>query len=63
MNLNPPGMCNGSQLWQSAPGASNVDLARWVTIINDKPAGAGPLSLTPAIGDGVVYIDEEINFY
>ncbi|MFZ6848330.1 glycoside hydrolase family 44 protein [Undibacterium sp. RuRC25W] len=62
VNLNPPGFCNGYQLWQSAPGASNVDLDRWVTIVNDKPASAGPLTLTPVIGDGAVYIDEEINF-
>ena len=62
VNLNPPGSCNGSQLWQSAPGPSNVDTNRWVTIVNDKPASAGPLTLTPAIGDGNVYIDEEIHF-
>jgi len=62
VNLNPPGNCNGSQLWQSAPGASNVDLTRWVTIVNNKPASAGALTTTPVISDGNVYIDEEINF-
>lgn len=62
VNLNPPSTCNGSQLWQNAPGPSNVDTARWLTIVNDKPASAGALSLSPSLGDGNVYIDEEINF-
>lgn len=62
VNLNPPGTCMGSQLWQDAPGPSNVDVNRWLTIVNDKPASAGALSLTPSLSDGNVYIDEEINF-
>ncbi|MFZ6693363.1 glycoside hydrolase family 44 protein [Undibacterium sp. SXout20W] len=62
VNLNPPGLCNGAQLWQSAPGASNIDVNRWVNIVNDKPASAGTLTLTPVVNDGNVYIDEEINF-
>lgn len=62
INLNPPGNCRGYQLWQSAPGPSNTDTQRWLSIVNDKPASAGGLSLTPSLTDGVVYIDEEINF-
>ncbi|MEB0138170.1 MULTISPECIES: glycoside hydrolase family 44 protein [unclassified Undibacterium] len=62
VNLYPPGSCNGSALWQNAPGASNIDLSRWVSIVNDKPASAGALSLQPQIGDATVYIDEELNF-
>ncbi|MFZ6734375.1 glycoside hydrolase family 44 protein [Undibacterium sp. Ji42W] len=62
INLNPPSTCLGSQLWQSTAGPSNVDTARWVNIVNDKPAAAGGLSLAPGLNDGVVYIDEEINF-
>ncbi|MFZ6746576.1 glycoside hydrolase family 44 protein [Undibacterium sp. JH2W] len=62
VNLNPPSTCMGSQLWQSTAGPSNVDTARWVNIVNDKPATAGALSLAPGLNDGVVYIDEEINF-
>lgn len=60
--LNPPGNCNGQQLWQSTAGASNVDTARWLNIVNDKPAAAGALSLNPSLNDNVVYIDEELNF-
>ncbi|MFZ6720782.1 glycoside hydrolase family 44 protein [Undibacterium sp. Ji49W] len=62
VNLNPPSTCNGSQLWQSTAGPANVDTARWVDIVNDKPAAAGALSLAPGLTDGAVYIDEEINF-
>ncbi|MFZ6875622.1 glycoside hydrolase family 44 protein [Undibacterium sp. Di27W] len=62
VNLNPPSTCMGSQLWQSTAGPSNIDTARWVNIVNDKPAAAGALSLSPGLNDGVVYIDEEINF-
>ncbi|MFZ6758976.1 glycoside hydrolase family 44 protein [Undibacterium sp. Ji50W] len=62
VNLNPPSTCNNSQLWQSTAGPANLDAARWVDIVNDKPAAVGALSLTPGLTDGVVYIDEEINF-
>lgn len=62
VNLNPPGTCMGYELWQSTAGPSNVDTSRWVNIVNDKPAAAGGLSLAPGLNDGVVYIDEEINF-
>jgi mannan endo-1,4-beta-mannosidase len=36
--------------------------ARWLNIVNDKPAAAGALSLNPSLNDNVVYIDEELNF-
>ncbi len=62
INMNPPGNCNGWPLWQDAPGASNADASRWLTIVNDKPASAGTLSLAPNLNDNVVYIDEELNF-
>ncbi|MFZ6656630.1 glycoside hydrolase family 44 protein [Undibacterium sp. TJN19] len=62
VNVNPPGTCMGSQLWQSTAGPSDVDVGRWVNIVNDKPAAAGALSLSPGVNDGAVYIDEEINF-
>jgi mannan endo-1,4-beta-mannosidase len=62
VNLYPPGTCNGSQLWQDAPGPSNVDVNRWLTIVNDKPVAAGAPSLSPSLTDNVVYIDEELNF-
>lgn len=62
VNLNPPGSCRGYQLWQDAPGPADQDSQRWLSIVNDKPANAGGLSLNPSLSDSVVYIDEEINF-
>lgn len=62
VNLYPSATCNGSALWQSSAGPSNVDVTRWLDIVNDKPASAGVLSLAPSLDDGVVYIDEEISF-
>ncbi|MFZ6771901.1 glycoside hydrolase family 44 protein [Undibacterium sp. SXout7W] len=62
INLYPPSTCQGYDLWQSSAGPSNVDTARWVSIINDKPASAGTYTSTPSLTDGVVYIDEELQF-
>ena len=62
INLDPPLTCQGQALWQSAAGPSDVDVTRWVAIVNNKPASAGPLTTQPVIGDGAVYIDEELNF-
>ncbi len=62
VNLNPPSTCRGYQLWQDAPGRSDIDTSRWLSIVNDKPDSAGGLSTNPSLSDGVVYIDEQINF-
>ena len=62
INLYPPATCKGSDLWQSTAGPSNVDTARWLDIVNDKPTTIGALSLSPSLADNVVYIDEELNF-
>ncbi|MET3138733.1 hypothetical protein AAKU61_003106 [Undibacterium sp. GrIS 1.2] len=62
INLYPPATCKGSDLWQSAAGPSNIDTARWLDIVNDKPTTVGALSTSPSLADNVVYIDEELNF-
>lgn len=62
VNLNPPATCQGYALWQSTAGPSDVDVGRWVNIVNDKPLTAGALSSAPALDDGTVYIDEALNF-
>jgi mannan endo-1,4-beta-mannosidase len=62
VNLYPPSTCKGYDLWQSTAGPSNVDVSRWLDIVNDKPTAAGSLSLAPSLSDNVVYIDEELNF-
>jgi mannan endo-1,4-beta-mannosidase len=41
------------QVSESAPGS------RWVQVVNHKP---GPLSLTPDVNDGYVYMDEFLNY-
>lgn len=62
VNLYPPSSCQGYDLWQSTAGPSNIDTARWLTIVNDKPASLGSLSTTPTLSDDFVYLDEELNF-
>lgn len=62
INLYPPATCKGSDLWQSTAGPSNIDTARWLDIVNDKPTTVGALSTSPSLADNVVYIDEELNF-
>lgn len=59
VNLYPPASCQGYDLWQSTAGAADADPGRWLDVVNDKPAA---LALKPALDDGVVYIDEELNF-
>lgn len=36
--------------------------ARWKQVVNDKPGSPVSLSLTPDLNDGVIYVDEEMNF-
>lgn len=42
-------------------GTPAADPSRWKQVINDKPGTPGSLTLSPDLGDGAVYVDEQIN--
>ena len=62
IDLATPGNCKGKPLMQSSAGPSDIDVNRWVAVVNDKPVSAGPLTRKPDLADNTVYVSEEINF-